>query len=220
MGGQPYIYDPPSHRYSALVPQNEFNPKAVTQASLAPPPPPKPKQEGPLLNFNRHPDSYLVLPYGNTTAVPMSANTKGKVKWARYIQLVFRAAQLIGAVGMLICVICLKGMSDNEGWILRLPVCGFHFCRAHGHANLTPVSSLLSTSYSVSTLSIISCVPLKAGRRLALQATTSSLSSWIPASCMYYHDNVQTAPITTSSFFVLACPSSRSSDCYPSGDPE
>jgi hypothetical protein len=121
MGGQPYIYDPPV-RYSTLYPQNAFDPKAVSRASLAPPPPPKPRQEGPLLSFNRHPDSYLVLPHGNTSAVPMSPNTKVKIKWARHVQLAFRATQLIGAVGMLICVICLKGMSDNEGWVLRLPV--------------------------------------------------------------------------------------------------
>jgi hypothetical protein len=121
MGGQPYIYDPPV-RYSTLYPQNAFDPKAVSRASLAPPPPPKPRQEGPLLNFNRHPDSYLVLPHGNISAVPMSPNTKVKVKWARHVQLAFRATQLVGAVGMLICVICLKGMSDNEGWVLRLPV--------------------------------------------------------------------------------------------------
>jgi hypothetical protein len=121
MGGQPYLYNPPT-RYSALDPQYEFNPKSVTQASLVPRPPPKPKAEGPLINFNRHPDSYLILPYGNTNAVPMAPNTKDKVKWARYIQLTFRVAQLIGAVGMLVCVICLKGMTDNEGWVLRLPV--------------------------------------------------------------------------------------------------
>jgi hypothetical protein len=132
MGGQPYLYNPPT-RYSALDPQYEFNPKSVTQASLAPPPLPKPKPEGPLINFNRHPDSYLIVPYGNTNAVPMAPNTKGKVKWTRHVQLAFRVAQLVGAVGLLVCVICLKGMSDNEGWILRLPV---HYHQLHCHCRL------------------------------------------------------------------------------------
>ncbi|KAF2430059.1 hypothetical protein EJ08DRAFT_734554 [Tothia fuscella] len=124
MGGSqaPYIYNAPVHYgYSALNPPNEFNPKSVTQASQAPPPPPKPKQEGPLLNFNRHPDSYLVLPYGNTNAVPMSQKTKTTVKWMRHGQLGLRVFELLAAVGILICVICIRGTTDNEGWILRLP---------------------------------------------------------------------------------------------------
>jgi hypothetical protein len=120
-GGQPFLYAPSAPvQYSALDPG--FNPKAVTQASYAPPPPPKPKQEGPLLNFNRHPDSYIVQPYGKLDCKPMSPNTKSKVKWTRSIQLASRIFQLLGSIAMLIFVISVKGASDNEGWILRLPV--------------------------------------------------------------------------------------------------
>lgn len=114
------MYDPPK-RYSAVDPYDGFNPKAVTMASRQPPPPPKPKPEGPLININRHPDSYLIVPYGNTNAKPMSPRTKANIKWARWIQLFFRVLQLLEAIGMLICVICIRGTQGTEGWIIRIP---------------------------------------------------------------------------------------------------
>ncbi|OCK79037.1 hypothetical protein K432DRAFT_426824 [Lepidopterella palustris CBS 459.81] len=117
--GQPYLYDPPK-RYSAADPYDGFNPKAVTMASRRPPPPPKPKPEGPLINFNRHPDSYLILPYGNTNAKPMSPRIKTKINWTRWIQLFLRVLQFIGTIGILICVICIRGTQDTEGWIIRI----------------------------------------------------------------------------------------------------
>lgn len=59
----PFIYDHPS-KYTFAHPTNKsFNPKAVSQASLAPPVQ-RPKEDGPLINskeFNRHPDSYFVV---------------------------------------------------------------------------------------------------------------------------------------------------------------
>lgn len=120
-GGQPFLYDARAPvRYSQL--DSPFNPKAITQASYAPPSPPKPKQEGPLINFDRHPDSYIVQPYGKLDCTPMSPNTKSRIKWTRGIQLVSRILQLLGALVMLIFVISIKGASDNQGWIIRLPV--------------------------------------------------------------------------------------------------
>ncbi|EAT86940.2 hypothetical protein SNOG_05876 [Parastagonospora nodorum SN15] len=74
---QPYLYDAP-------VDDSTFNPKAVTMASRMPPSPPKKKQEGPLIDFNKHPDSYLILPYGNTNAKPMNKKTKTFIKIARW----------------------------------------------------------------------------------------------------------------------------------------
>jgi hypothetical protein len=120
-GGQPFLYAASAPvQYSALDPG--FNPKAVTQASYAPPPPPRPKQEGPLLSFNRHPDSYIVQPYGKLDCTPMSPNTKSRIKWTRSIQLASRILQLLGGIAMLIFVISIKGATENEGWIIRLPV--------------------------------------------------------------------------------------------------
>lgn len=119
--GQPYLYDPPS-RYSNVDPFNGgFNPKAVTMASYNTPPKQKPKQEGPLLNFNRHPDSYLILP-GRQEPTPLSSSTKNGVKWTRKIQQFFRAVQLLGAIGILTCVVCLRGMSDTQSVLIRVPV--------------------------------------------------------------------------------------------------
>ena len=52
----PFLYGPPD-AYSFKGPtDHSFNPKAVTQASWTRPPPKK-KQKGPLVSFNRHPDS-------------------------------------------------------------------------------------------------------------------------------------------------------------------
>lgn len=58
MGGSspPFLYGPPaSHSFYGPT-DRPFNPKVVTQASWTRPAP-KPKPKGPLINFNRHPDS-------------------------------------------------------------------------------------------------------------------------------------------------------------------
>jgi hypothetical protein len=105
--------------------QPQFNPRAVTMASRMPPPPPKKKQEGPLIDFNQHPDSYLILPYGNTNAKPMHRSTKTFINIGRWTQLAFRVATLLGAVGVLLCSIFIRGAQDTEGYIMRIPVCTF-----------------------------------------------------------------------------------------------
>jgi hypothetical protein len=115
---QPYIY-------SAPVDDSSFNPKAVTIASRLPTAPPKKKQDGPYLNYNRHPDSYLILPYGNTSVKPMNKRTKTFVNVARWIQLALRVCTLLGAVGVLLCGIFIRGAADTEGYIMRIPVCAY-----------------------------------------------------------------------------------------------
>lgn len=54
----PFLYDHPS-KYTFNGPtDNGFNPKAATIASWTPAQPkPKPKRDGPLIEFNKHPDS-------------------------------------------------------------------------------------------------------------------------------------------------------------------
>jgi hypothetical protein len=119
MGGsrQPYLYQPVTHA--------PFNPKAYTQ-SLANPTPPRQKPEGPLLNFNRHPDSYDNLPYGkHVGAQLMSSGSKKRIIWARKMQLGWRVLQWIIAMAVLVCVVTIKGAPETQGWILRLPVCEF-----------------------------------------------------------------------------------------------
>ena len=53
----------------------------------------------------------------------MNPRTKSRVKYTRITQLVLRACELIGAVGLLFCVICVKGTDATTGWIVRVPVC-------------------------------------------------------------------------------------------------
>ena len=53
----------------------------------------------------------------------MSPRTKSRIKLIRIAQLVLRICELIGAVGMLFCVICIKGTDATTGWIIRVPVC-------------------------------------------------------------------------------------------------
>lgn len=115
---QPYLYDPPSRNGYA---QAHFNPRAYSQASLQPAQP-RPKQEGPLVDFNKHPDSYLILPYGNINAKPMSPRTRKTVKYTRQTQLALRCLELVGAVGLLVCVICVRKIEESLGWTLRVPV--------------------------------------------------------------------------------------------------
>ncbi|EFE38745.1 hypothetical protein TRV_06557 [Trichophyton verrucosum HKI 0517] len=59
----PFLYDPPS-LYPKSAQVADFNPKAVTLNSWAPRPQ-KPKKDGPLVNFNQHPDSVtnITLPF-------------------------------------------------------------------------------------------------------------------------------------------------------------
>ncbi|KZF23432.1 hypothetical protein L228DRAFT_282161 [Xylona heveae TC161] len=121
----PFLYDPPSTYPFNDDPLRPFNPKAVSQASLisaASRSRPRPKQEGPLVSFNRHPDSYLVLPVDNN-AKPLSKGTKHTIQKVRWLQLFLRMLQLLGAVGALFCVIVIKNTGGAVGWIIRVPPC-------------------------------------------------------------------------------------------------
>lgn len=53
----------------------------------------------------------------------MSPRTKDKVKWVRLTQLFIRILSLLGAGGMLFCVICIKNTDSSTSWIIRVPVC-------------------------------------------------------------------------------------------------
>lgn len=52
----PFIYDRPSAYTFGSPTTHGFDPKAATRASWQPPLQ-KPKQDGPLIDFNKHPDS-------------------------------------------------------------------------------------------------------------------------------------------------------------------
>ncbi len=53
----PFIYDRPNAWNFAGPTDRSFNPKAATQASWTPKTPTTPKKDGPLVDFNKHPDS-------------------------------------------------------------------------------------------------------------------------------------------------------------------
>jgi hypothetical protein len=52
----------------------------------------------------------------------MSPRTKTKVKYVRWVQLFIRIFSLVSAMGLLVCVICIKRTNGAEGWIIRVPV--------------------------------------------------------------------------------------------------
>jgi hypothetical protein len=156
---QPYLYNAP-------VEQSTYNPKAVTMASRLPPPPPRKKPSGPLIDFNKHPDSYLILPYGNTNAKPMNKKTKVYVKVARWIQLSLRVCTLLGAVGVLLCGIFIRGVADTEGYIMRIPV------RASQHLHR---SSLTYTARCRSCHLSLCCLPPHPQRQIPTRRELSQL---------------------------------------------
>lgn len=137
MGGAapPFLYGANTNNRS---PDRGFNPKVVTQASWSPRQP-RPKQKGPLVNFNQHPDSvsvsislgrrlkliqaqHQVTAYTRPDVKPMSPRTKIKVKYTRLVQLFLRICALLGALGMLFCVICIKDTTVPVAWIIRVAV--------------------------------------------------------------------------------------------------
>ena len=52
----------------------------------------------------------------------MSPKTKKKVKYVRLVQLCLRICSLLGAMGMLFCVICINKTESTVGWVLKVAV--------------------------------------------------------------------------------------------------
>ncbi|KAL1954442.1 hypothetical protein VTO42DRAFT_1166 [Malbranchea cinnamomea] len=134
----PFLYDPLPRDSLASTLYGNFNPKAVTEASWAPRPP-RPQKNAPLINFNRHPDSYAVIPTGKDNVKMMSPRTKGRVKHTRFVLLGLRVLTLMGALGLLFCVICISKTSGVVSWLIRVgPALStvhtvyavFHLCRS------------------------------------------------------------------------------------------
>lgn len=120
----PYLYSAPARRQIAY-PYSDFDPKAVTRASwdrATQASKPRPKQEGPLIDFNKHPDSYMIVEGSKVEHKPLPANTKKSIKIVRWVQFAIRVLQLIGAVGSLVCIICIQNAPAAQAWIMRIPV--------------------------------------------------------------------------------------------------
>ncbi|KAK5121579.1 hypothetical protein LTR85_004751 [Meristemomyces frigidus] len=119
----PYIYDPPAHRKIAY-PYSDFNPKAYSEAAYARSSiasQPRPKKEGPLINFNQHPDSYVVVAGNQVAHKPLPAATKKAVVSVRWVQFGLRLVQEVVALGLLVATICIRGTSGAETYLLRIP---------------------------------------------------------------------------------------------------
>ncbi|KAJ5651420.1 uncharacterized protein N7484_005143 [Penicillium longicatenatum] len=133
----PFLYDRPS-AYSFNGPTDPFfNPKAVTQASRTPAVP-RQKQDGPLINFNRHPDSWESFEK-KPTHTPMNPKVKKWIKGVRGTQLGLRSITLLGALASLFCSIVIKNADTTVIWIMRSgPIVAilhtlygvYHFCRS------------------------------------------------------------------------------------------
>ncbi|KAI5368369.1 hypothetical protein Slin14017_G034050 [Septoria linicola] len=128
MPDQPYLYGQlEGSRSSVAYPYSDFNPRAATQAHYqafaerAERQKRRIQQDGkPLINFNQHPDSYMMVNNPQVHHEPLPTNTKAKIVWTRWVQFVFRVFQEIGALGILVCVICLKMKNDGPGWMIRV----------------------------------------------------------------------------------------------------
>ncbi|KAL2206651.1 hypothetical protein CC79DRAFT_1358503 [Sarocladium strictum] len=148
---QPYMYAP-EYRSSSRYPETAFDPKAVTRASWEPKPQ-KPKQDGPLISFNRHPDAHMVLNYRSNQYTSMSPRTKSWVRGLRRFQLALRVLHFIAAAGLLVLWILFDKVDNITAWVMRVS-CGVvmvHAAYAIYHlardaAGRTPGSS---SAYSV-----------------------------------------------------------------------
>ncbi|KAK3670876.1 hypothetical protein LTR78_009320 [Recurvomyces mirabilis] len=121
----PYLYaNNESHKNRISYPYSHFNPKAVTEASyarLSQASETKPKQEGPLINYNRHPDNYEVWQGRQQDYKPLPKGTKKAVVVTRWVQFALRLHQEVVALGLLVLTVVLKGTSGAETYLLRIP---------------------------------------------------------------------------------------------------
>ncbi|KAJ5281782.1 hypothetical protein N7478_007154 [Penicillium angulare] len=114
----PFLYDRPN-AYRFYGPTDpEFDPKAVTQASRTPASP-RQRPNGPLVTFNRHPDTWETLNEKKPTWTPMSPRTKSWVKGVRATQLFVRSVTLLGALASLFCGIVVTKAGTTVIWIIR-----------------------------------------------------------------------------------------------------
>lgn len=115
-------FDQPVNSYMVVSGDGKVNYTPQAYESLQAKKKTKPEGKGPLINFNQHPDSWMVVTSQTPTYTPMPANTKAKVKTLRWIQFVLRVLEELGALGLLVCMICFKNMPKAFSWIMRIAV--------------------------------------------------------------------------------------------------
>lgn len=102
----------------------DFNPRAYSEATYAASlekQSPRLQQQGPLLDLNRHPDSWMMAPPKLGDASLLPANMRKKVVSTRWVQFAFRILQMIAALGLFVCMASIKGAGQTQGWIMRIP---------------------------------------------------------------------------------------------------
>ena len=65
---------------------------------------------------------YAVIPTGRRNVKTMSPRTKSRVKYTRLFLLTLRVLTLVGALGVLFCVICIKDTTIAAAWVIRVAV--------------------------------------------------------------------------------------------------
>ncbi|KAH8751981.1 hypothetical protein F5883DRAFT_206504 [Diaporthe sp. PMI_573] len=187
---QPYMYNRFDSFDDARFPTSSFDPKAVTRSSWEPRPA-KPKHEGPLVSFNRHPDAHEVRgprPQWKT----FGPATKWWIKWMRIVQLAFRVLEMIAAAGVLFLMIVIIKANLLTAWVMRITagavlihcVYGiFHLARPAGSR---PPGS--SAGYQIfSALSDLTALPLYAFGALSVHNSSTEWSTMLnPPSLMDY----------------------------------
>ncbi|KAF9881395.1 hypothetical protein CkaCkLH20_01545 [Colletotrichum karsti] len=182
MAQRPYLYNVVDN--SSRFPETKFDPKAVTRASWEPKPR-KPKPNGPLVTFNRHPDAQMVLSHRSNNYVSLSSRTKKWIKAMRVVQLVVRVLQLFAATGVLALLILLNNIEALAGWVMRITpgvvmvhcfYAVYHLSRPAG--DRSPASS---TAYQLfSGISDLGAMPLYAyGALNAMSSSAAWTTRWV-----------------------------------------
>ncbi|KAK3688432.1 hypothetical protein B0T22DRAFT_406849 [Podospora appendiculata] len=120
MGGseQPFTYAA-VRLDDSRFPAAKFDPKAVTRASYEPKPQ-RPKRDGPLVSFNRHPDAHMAPSQRSRNFMPMGRRTKAWIVHMRSVQMCLRVLELVAAVGLLVLMILINNVDPLTGWIVRI----------------------------------------------------------------------------------------------------
>jgi hypothetical protein len=178
MGGSqpPFMYQSVS-RDDERFPAVKFDPKAVTRASYESKKP-KPKPDGPLVSFNRHPDA-LMVPNGRNKFSPMGHKTKSWIKGMRVVQMCLRVVQAIAAVGLIVAM----SVSGLGGWVVIVTVSYLFNCDSDTQSTNHRHSVALSFSTAPTASSIMSgqqALELRARLRATSYSPASLTSAFCP----------------------------------------
>ncbi|KAI5844842.1 hypothetical protein BZA05DRAFT_408657 [Tricharina praecox] len=211
-----HYHAPSTSRHQPLLPEfsdpdfsptARFNPKAVTQAfQAARNAAPKPAQHGPFINLDASNSTLLPRPALREGACPVS---KKLITIARYVSIFLRLLQLLGAMGLLVCLLFIREIEFATGWICRVPpaVAVVHLIYALYHLTgsyrlKTPGSSkvyfLLASALDVALISLYTYIGILSWRQHAAGADRS----W---STIFHEPSGADATIVFSVFLLVCC---------------